>query len=217
MNPPNRIDIAFSLRGQLLPVEHAKDLRDAVETALPWVKHDESVGIHRIHVAASGNGWQRPESGDESRLALSKRSRLVLRVARTDAEATLKFAGSTLLLGGHRLEVGIGKTRELEPASTLLARYVACEGNEAEAEFIARARAEFASRQLRTGALVCGLGHRIVTRHETVYTRSLMITVLPAADSVRLQCDGLGPNRRLGCGLFVAHKGVGQLEEGPQD
>jgi hypothetical protein len=41
-----------------------------------------------------------------------------------------------------------------------------------------------------------------------VMTRSLMVAGLAVEEGVRLQEEGLGALRQLGCGLFIAHKSV---------
>ena len=74
------VDVAFRLSGRWLPVDHARALRTAVVEVLPWLEDEPAAGIHSIHGAASGNGWERPGSDPGGMLNLSRRTPLVLRV-----------------------------------------------------------------------------------------------------------------------------------------
>jgi len=60
-------------------------------------------------------------------------------------------------------------------------------------------------------ATLCGRMTRIATPAGSHETRSLMLAGLSFAQSLRLQRQGLGAERKLGCGLFIPHKGIGDL------
>jgi hypothetical protein len=51
----------------------------------------------------------------------------------------------------------------------------------------------------------------LATPEGTYRTRSLMLRVATPAQSLALQRQGLGEARKLGCGLFIPHKDVGDL------
>jgi CRISPR-associated protein Cas6 len=53
---------------------------------------------------------------------------------------------------------------------------------------------------------VCGKRHSRQLQGQTLTTFSLMLHALSPTDSLRLQEQGLGPHRLLGCGIFVPHK-----------
>ena len=55
------IDLVFRTRGRQLPIDHAWTLRQTIIRALPWLKDEPNAGIHLIHGAQSGNGWQQPD------------------------------------------------------------------------------------------------------------------------------------------------------------
>jgi hypothetical protein len=54
----------------------------------------------------------------------------------------------------------------------------------------------------------------LATPQRSYRTRSLMVTVATPAQSLELQRHGLGEARKLGCGLFIPHKDVGDLRAG---
>jgi hypothetical protein len=56
--------------------------------------------------------------------------------------------------------------------------------------------------------MMTGLPHQISTKNGELQSRTLMLANLDINDSVRLQQFGLGPGRKLGCGIFLPHKGI---------
>ncbi len=65
--------------------------------------------------------------------------------------------------------------------------------------------------------LMCGMSSRIDLPGERLRARSLMVAALPAGASVTLQRLGLGDGRLMGCGLFVAHKGIEAVRDAYQE
>jgi CRISPR/Cas system CSM-associated protein Csm4 (group 5 of RAMP superfamily) len=47
-----------------------------------------------------------------------------------------------------------------------------------------------------------------------VHTRSLMVAELEPEASLRLQRSGVGPERAMGCGLFIGHKDIAPVPGG---
>jgi len=44
-------------------------------------------------------------------------------------------------------------------------------------------------------------------------TRSVMVADLQPESAVLLEQKGLGPGRKMGCGLFIPHKGIKAVKE----
>jgi hypothetical protein len=44
-----------------------------------------------------------------------------------------------------------------------------------------------------------------------------MLADLTAEESVRLQEQGLGPLRQMGCGIFIPHKGIDAVKKAEDD
>ena len=205
------IDAAFRLSGRRLPVDHAGALRAAVVEALPWLVGEADAGIHSIHGAASGNGWERPGNGRGALLDLSRRTPLVLRVPARRAGDVAALCGRRLDVGGCALTVGALRQRRLWPAAAVFARSVIDEDDDGEERFIERVAADLEARSIPAGKLLCGRSGRIESEHGPLTTRSLLIADLGARESLAVQCRGIGPGRLLGCGLFVPHKDVGPV------
>jgi CRISPR-associated protein Cas6 len=202
------VDAAFSVSCHTaLPIDHAQALSQAVCTALPWLADAPGAGIHLIHGAASGNGWQRPE-GNAASLYLSRRTRLTLRLPYTRHVDAQTLSGKHLTVLGQTLILGGFAYRALTTAPTLYAHHVIDEQQEGELAFLDRMAAALAALDVRATRLLCGRSHTLALPAGTVTTRSLMIAALHRGDSLRVQQHGLGPGRLFGCGLFVPHKDV---------
>ena len=208
--PDHIQDLSFRLSGGALPVDHAHDLQTEVLKVLPWLARVESAGIHSINVAASGNGWRRPESGEENALLYpSRRTRMRLRLPKERLEDARVLTGAVLKLGGHDIEVGEAEAKPLSALTTLFARYVAAEFGESEEGFLTRMVGLIQEQHgIRVPKLMCGRETIFKTPNGPLATRSLLLAEIEKRESVRLQCAGLGPRRLMGCGLFVPHKGI---------
>ena len=186
------IDVAFALEGDALPREHRYALADALQEALPWLGSEARAGVHRLKLVASGGG-------DD---LVSPRTRLSLRVPRGRADETCALAGVQLRVGSHRVRAGRAQRRELLPHGTLYAPLVAADSRD-EAQFLVAVQLALDALDVR-GQPVCGRwqaaeGGRLVGC-------SLMLSGLDRDQSLVLLQQGLGPHRRLGCGLFVPHR-----------
>lgn len=189
--PAEMIDVAFALEGQALPREHRFALADALQAALPWLAEDSRSGVHRLNLV---------RSGDDD--LLSRRTRLTLRVPRHRADETCALAGTPIQLGAHRLRTGRAQRRELLPHGTLYAWLVAADSTD-EAAFLVRVQGELDALGVRAQP-VCGRWQ--IAEGGRLIGCSLMVSGLDRAQSLLLLQSGLGPHRRLGCGLFVPHR-----------
>lgn len=107
--PEEVIDLQFKVICSSLPVDHAWPLVQAIDKVLPWFSETQA-GLHIIHCAESGNGWERPEQGD-ALLQLSKRTPLTLRLPAERAEDALALIGQTLDIAGHSMQILSAKRR----------------------------------------------------------------------------------------------------------
>ena len=186
------IDVAFALQGDAMPHEHRYALADALQLALPWLDSDPRAGVHRLKLVRSGDGAD----------LVSPRTRLIVRVPRQRADETCALAGTELRLGAYRLRAGRAQRRELLPHGTLHAWLVATDATD-ESAFLAQVQGELHALDVRTPP-VCG--RWLSTEGGRLRGCSLMLSGLDTAHSMVLLQRGLGPHRRLGCGLFVPHR-----------
>tara|TARA_Y100000031_G_scaffold63155_2_gene71096 strand:- start:46183 stop:46902 length:720 start_codon:yes stop_codon:yes gene_type:complete len=208
--PETVIDLVFRTEGRQLPADHAWTLSRAVTRALPWLEDEAHTGIHLIHGAQSGNGWQQP--ADNGVIELSARTRFVLRVPETRVPAARALSGQTLEIDRHALTLLGARVRPLTPFATVLARHIrVTETTTDEPVFLEHTAQWLGELGISPTKMLCGRIHQFTTPQGTMLTRSLLITDLSPKDSAVVQHNGLGPDRLLGCGLFLPHKSIGAV------
>jgi len=208
------LELYFKIDCKQIPTCHAWELAQALYDALPWIKDEPEVGIHQIHGATSGNGWERPHDGEL--IYLSKRTRMQLRVPTSRVDDAAKLVGKVLDIAGHSVVIGKMTNKQLDPFSTLFARYIVSPEGMSEGDFLQWVVENMKARNIQARKLLCGIGHEFEANGEKIQTRSLMIADLDKPASLALQEVGLGEHRHMGCGIFIPHKGikaVGETEE----
>lgn len=209
--PEDVVDLQFDIQCRELPVDHAYALAAALHRTLPWLKDDARIGVQNIHMAGSQNGWERPDPELGQKLLLSRRTKLNIRVPRErEQQIQNELVGQTLDIDGNPMIIGKAKRRLLSKQTTLIARQVVQQGREAGDEnlFLQRMAAELAQRGIRIKKALCGKTVTLQTPDGPLVTRSLMIADLSLEESIQLQQQGVGPHHDMGCGIFIAHKGV---------
>ncbi len=205
--PPDVIDSSFRLIGKTIQVDHAWVLSQSTKKSLPWYVDDDLAALHLIHVAESANGWQRPEGAREI-LHMSRRTRLYLRLPGSRLQDAAQLKGKTLYLGTEPIKLGDYKVRSLSKSAVIFARYLDMQDNVNESLFLEKVRIELEEKRIFARKMLCGRVQTLQCPSGDLITRSLMLADLPVKDSVKLQQVGLGGNRKIGCGVFIAHKGI---------
>ena len=199
--PDDVVDLVYKIKYKQIPTTHAFELAEALYDALPWLKDEPEMGIHQIHGATSGNGWERPADGEL--IHLSKRSKMSLRVSSERMQDALELTGKVLDVAGYKVEVGVAITKQLNPLQAIFARYVAVPEGMDENEFISWVNEELKARDIHIQKMLCGMNHTVTTPNEQFEARSLMIADLDKPSSIALQEKGVGPYRHYGCGIFM--------------
>lgn len=200
-------DLAFNIHSKILPIDHAYLLSQAVLEHLPWLE-EVGGGIFDISVS-DGNGWEQNKDGF---YYPSKRSKLILRLPKTHLDQALVLVDKTLLLGDYEVKVVKAlKPKLLSDMPVVFAKGVVCNENMSENDFLQQCYEALSDLDIKVKKMLAGLDHTLQTDQGAVYTKSLMIADLGKAESVRIQEQGLGPLRTLGCGLFLPHKDIETL------
>jgi CRISPR-associated protein Cas6 len=195
------VDVAFDLTGSSLPVEYAWLLLRAVEARLPWLPDEAQAGIHPLRTAPTTYGV----------VLLAQRAKLVLRLPGVRLPDALALQRSTLDVGGSGLDVGAGTARPLRPSATLSAQRVAT-GAADEAAF----EADIADTLRRMGVAaryISGRPRGGDAGGRKIAGYALALHGLGPADSLRIQREGIGGDRRLGWGVFVPAKAIFAADE----
>ena len=209
------VDVVFTITCKCLPVDHAYALSQAVRALLPWCDDEPRLGVHTIHVAGSQNGWERPAHSPEALIMVSRRTKLTIRVPTARVEDLVaRLSGQQLDIRGQSLQIGAAKPKPLSQETTIFARYVAADANadaerfSDESRFLEATADTLRALDIQVRKALCGKTMTLYTPDGPVWARALMLAGLTREESVRLQCEGLGPHRALGCGLFIPHKGI---------
>ncbi len=205
------VDLSYKIDCKQIPTRHAWELSQALYQALPWIKNESEVGVHQIHGATSGNGWERPPDGEL--IHLSKRTRMHLRVPTERVEDAKELVDKELDVAGHAVRVGKMTSKSIDPFSTIFARYIVMQKGMSEDDFLQWVVDALTARDIQARKLLCGMQHEFEANGELIETRSLMIADLDKFSSVKLQEAGIGLHRHMGCGIFVAHKGIKAVGE----
>jgi CRISPR-associated protein Cas6 len=214
--PDTIVDCLFAIECRALPVDHAYALSSALVAACPWIGEEPGLGIHTVHVAGSQNGWERPAHGTESQIQLSRRTKLILRLPRARAPALLDaLPGTRIEVAGAPLTVGAGKLRSLGTESVLFARYLVSTAGPDEEAFMNSAAQALALLGIQIRKALCGKSNTLETPNGAITTRSLLLAGLKPDESLRLQQQGLGLHRLMGCGIFIPHKGIDAVGKAP--
>ncbi len=211
------VDLLFRIDCRALPLDHAFALSQGVRQILPWLDHEPLAGIHVIHGAGSQNGWYRPDETPDAILYLSRRARMTLRLPKMRVEAARALSGADLAVGDHPMRVGDAQVKPFEPLPTLFARYVVAPEAADEGTFVEWVAQELTNMGIRVRKILCGKSHYIQTPGERLFTRSVMVADLSREESLKLQQLGIGPDRKLGCGLFIPHKGIAPVKKASEE
>ena len=200
------VDIVYRLDCKTLPIDHAQPLSDALHEALPWIADEDRVAIHNIHIAEAGNGWFRDEN--DGLLQLSRRTRFTLRVPAERVDDARALEGMTLDIDGHPMTIGAGSVKKLSKLTTIFSRYMAAEDVDDEGAYLERIYNMLMEKGIKPKKMMAGRKHVIQTTEGPLPNRMLMLAELDIDASLKLQKEGLGPGRKLGCGIFIPHKGI---------
>lgn len=192
------IEISFDLHGESIPADYPHKLWEALLRIAPALADSDDVGV--IPLRGPNN------SGE---LLLPKRAKLALRLPLALLDAAQAMSGQALQIGAGTLRLGQGKTREIQPYSTLHAHLVA--GPSDEAAFMEMVHAALAALDV-SSKLICGRHHSLNTDWEIISGFSLVMHDLTPEDSLRVQYTGMGTGRNLGCGIFMPYKVISGLE-----
>ncbi|MEK7989526.1 MAG: type I-MYXAN CRISPR-associated protein Cas6/Cmx6 [Thiotrichaceae bacterium] len=209
------IDLTFDINCKILPVDHAFYLSQAIIHVLPWFIDEPLAGLHLIHGAASGNGWQRPESQDEL-MYLSRRTKLILRLPQQRIPEAKALTSKTLNVAGYELKIGKATEKKLTAMPVLFTHYIVADENQAEEDFIVQCVNDLAKMEVQCRKALCGKSRYFKTPDAEIFTRSLMIADISPADAMTVQQQGLGVGRTMGFGLFVPHKDIAPVNVAKQ-
>ena len=209
--PDDVIDVVYNISCKCIPSEHIYYLSEALQEALPWLKDEKHTAIHPITGPDEGNGWERCK---DDLMYLSRRQKMMIRIPKDRLSDAEKLVGETVKVDGYELQVGQFNTKLLSDLPTVFARHVICDAGMTEEAFMYDVVDQLKALDVKVRKMMAGKEREIKTPTQTIMTRSLMLAELEPDESVRLQENGIGEGRMLGCGLFLPQKGISAVDPG---
>jgi CRISPR-associated protein Cas6 len=190
------IDLAFPVRGRVLPSDHAYALYSAVSRLIPeW--HASPGGMASVGGRRDGRGS----------LMLPRTAWLRFRLPADRIALLLPLAGKTLVMNGTSVSLGIPRAYPLRPASVLVARLTTIKGMTEPSTFADACGRQLAALGIQGELRVDRRGVVRIKGRKVVGFRAVVAGLAPA-HSLILQEHGLGGRRKMGCGLFVRTPGA---------
>jgi CRISPR-associated protein Cas6 len=200
MSTPLYVDMSFPIRGTTIPRDHGYALYGAVSRAIPSVHGANWIAIHGIAAKQA-----------DTNLTLERAGRLRIRVPSDRIGELLALAGTSIEIAGCALEIGAPTVHPLVPAAILDARLVVIRltggipkpfDNELfERRFLAEGRRQLVALGV-AGELVISGRQSLRVGGQRVIGCSVRVGGLSSDDSIKLQIDGIGGKRTMGCGVF---------------
>lgn len=177
-------------------MDHAWALYQGLLALAPWLASEDAIGIHPVLGTYTGGG----------EMILNHRAKLVLRSPATRLEELSRLSGHAFTVSGHALSLGASKVKPLTQHTPLYAHTV-CTGSEDEKTFTRDIIAQLDSMNI-SSRFICGKPQKFFDGEKMATGYSLMLHGLPIEHAIRVQQQGLGLHRKLGCGIFIPHKSI---------
>ena len=193
------IELSYPVRGRSLPADHGYGLYAAIVHLQPAVRQESELSILTV-----------PGIPDrEGKILLTEQSHLRIRVPVSKSRLVYALAGKKIRIGKHEVLIGIPEVSLLQPAPALRARIVTLKGHTEPEDFLAAAQRQLDSLEI-AGEIQIPLNRDKAPSRKTVKIKchtivgfSTEVTGLSDSDSLKLQREGLGGRRHMGCGVFV--------------
>lgn len=186
------VDLWFPLVGRTLPSDHGYGLYGAICRIIPEMHGADWWGLHTVRGARSGVGV----------IVLPRQPRLGIRVAAEHIPRVLSLAGQQLEIDGHRIGLGAPTVQAPTPDSSLSARVVIIKGFTEPVPFKGAVERQLAELAITNASVEVGPRKIVTIDGRKVIGFSLRVTGLGPEDSIKLQEQGIGGRRRMGCGVF---------------
>lgn len=186
------VDLWFPLVGQTLPADHGYGLYGAICRMLPGMHGSDWWGLHTVRGACSNPGV----------IALPRHSRLGIRIVADQIINVLPLAGRQLEIDGHHVGLGSPTIQALAPSPALSARMVTIKDSTELEPFKDAVGRQLAELSITNETVEVGSRKIVTIDSYKIVGFSLRVTGLSPRYSIKLQEEGLGGRRRMGCGIF---------------
>jgi CRISPR-associated protein Cas6 len=209
------IDVAFALRGNIIPTDHGYALYSALSSYIPQLHGNSEVAIHPIYGRLN----------EDRTITLTQKSRLIIRLHEDLISLVLPLIGRFLQIGEYGIKVGLPTIQPLIPKTNLYSRLVIIKGFIEENGFLEAVQRQLNDMDIKgkpylvyqpqveeknrgniTGSHSLYLRRTICIQGKEIVGFAVGVNELTAEESIRLQEMGIGGRRRFGCGIFIPVK-----------
>jgi CRISPR-associated protein Cas6 len=202
------VDLLFPAQGGPVPLDHGYLLFSALSARIPELHARREVGVFNLRGARASKDTLALDGGT-----------LRLRCSTEALPLLLPLTGETLEVAGRPVRLGVPTVRALTLPTSLSARVVTFKHALDEASFHA-ATLKFMAELGCTGRPHVGRRRIIHIAGKKVVGFALDVSELSPESSLKLQEQGLGGRRHMGCGLFLPARlrapAVGMKETAPR-
>lgn len=191
------LDLAFPIVvTKPIPADHGYHLYAGLSRLLADVHAQNGIGVHPI----------RGRIGGPRLLETQPWSRVTIRTPEAGLTSLVKLAGQQIDLAGIVIRLGVPTIQALAAATTLRSRLVTIKGFVEPESFDEALRRQLADLSVSSEVIVT-LGKRRTLRIKAreIVGYEVLLEGLSADESLRIQEQGLGGRRHMGCGIFVPH------------
>lgn len=186
-----KVDLWFPIVGTTLPSNHGYGLYGALCRVVPQLHGADWWALHTIRGARIAPGV----------IALSRSPRLGIRLPPEHIPLVLPLAGRLLEVDGSRLRIGSPTVEGLQAHQALSARMVTIKPFIESDPFRVALEKQIAELGV-SGPTTVGPRKILVVDGHRIVGFSVRVVGLDEVSSMRLQEEGLGGRRHMGCGVF---------------
>jgi CRISPR-associated protein Cas6 len=198
------VELCFPVRGKNLPADHAYALFAACVHLNSEIRQQKTLSILTIPGFPDRQG----------KIILTEESCLRIRVPIPQIPLVYKFAGKSIRLGVHEIQIGIPEISMLKPSGKIKSRIVVIKGYSEPQSFLLAAQRQLDKMEI-SGQISIAKDRKgefcrktIKVKRFTIVGFTTEVSGLSDEDSLKLQQWGIGGKRHLGCGYFLPCKGA---------
>lgn len=199
--PPQAIavELTFGLTGKTLAIDHGYELYSALCRWQPLLHELTGIAVQTITGTYISN----------SEVLLNQASRLRIRLPIDQVPLLGRLLGKSLIVGNHKIRLGVPQIYELRPEPELYARMVTIRNFQEPESFLLAAQRQLQQLDVEGKLSITRRDNGELRRktlrikHHTIVGFGVEVTGLSDEDSLKLQTHGIGGRRKLGAGIFL--------------
>lgn len=194
------LDLEFpAFSDSAIAVDHGYHLYAGLSSALQLLHSENGIAVHPLRGRQIGNRL----------LQLMPWSTLTLRLPQEHIGEVIALSGRSISINDRRVSLGVPSVKALEPAVALRSRLVTIKGFMDPDPFAEAVRRQLDALEISDRCiLTIGKRRTLRIKDKEVVGFEVILEGLLASESIAVQETGLGGRRHMGCGVFVAMKGV---------